>query len=329
MISATDIVTPRFQLAVLAAIVCYSLQAAAMPAIISAADQEMSRRHSLIHHSAVESPALHATTHGTILQPPDSGPARITTQTEPPKHPVSVRTTPSPPHRTLIKHPVAIASITAPESLPQPSTSVVTSSIAAGQITQTTVDTGKSTTPTPTAPTIKATAATLPGITPAASATVTPTGSSPLAGAAGVHSTASAGHGSATVSGGSRSAANVLKNPAIMSLLQPPTPVVSTPPSPPPSSTPPPPSPPPSPSTGNVTLTWTANRESDLAGYKIYIGTASGTYSFPGSPFEAGTVTRYTVAGLPKGQTYVFAISAYDSTGNESGLSAEVSKSLY
>ncbi|HJS67035.1 MAG TPA: fibronectin type III domain-containing protein [Nitrospiraceae bacterium] len=62
---------------------------------------------------------------------------------------------------------------------------------------------------------------------------------------------------------------------------------------------------------------------------RIYIGMASGTYSFPGSPFIAGKFTSYTVDGLPKGQTYVFAISAYDSAGNESGLSAEVSKSLY
>jgi hypothetical protein len=37
----------------------------------------------------------------------------------------------------------------------------------------------------------------------------------------------------------------------------------------------------------------------------------------------------YTVSNLPKGQTYFFAMSAYDSAGNESALSAEVSKSLY
>ena len=37
----------------------------------------------------------------------------------------------------------------------------------------------------------------------------------------------------------------------------------------------------------------------------------------------------YTVAGLPVGQTYFFAISAFDSSGNESGLSSEVSKSIY
>jgi hypothetical protein len=78
-----------------------------------------------------------------------------------------------------------------------------------------------------------------------------------------------------------------------------------------------------------VTLTWAANGEPDLAGYKVYVGTASGTYSFPGSPFVAGRVASYTVSNLPKGLTYYFAISAYDSAGNESPLSAEVSKSLF
>ncbi|MDE3042285.1 MAG: fibronectin type III domain-containing protein [Nitrospirota bacterium] len=59
-----------------------------------------------------------------------------------------------------------------------------------------------------------------------------------------------------------------------------------------------------------MTLTWTANRESDLAGYKVYVGMASDTYSFPGSAFVIGKVTSYTVSNLPKGQTYFFAISA-------------------
>ena len=78
-----------------------------------------------------------------------------------------------------------------------------------------------------------------------------------------------------------------------------------------------------------MTLTWTANREPDLAGYKVYIGTASGTYDAPGSAFVTGKVTSYTVSNLPKGQTYFFAITAYDSAGNESQFSAEVSKSLF
>jgi hypothetical protein len=42
-----------------------------------------------------------------------------------------------------------------------------------------------------------------------------------------------------------------------------------------------------------------------------------------------GKVTSYTVANLPNGQTYFIAMSAYDSAGNESPLSAEVSKSLF
>lgn len=74
---------------------------------------------------------------------------------------------------------------------------------------------------------------------------------------------------------------------------------------------------------------WRPNREPDLAGYKVYVGTASGTYSFPGSAFVTGQVTSYTLSNLPKGQTYFFAISAYDNAGNESALSAELSKSLF
>ena len=62
---------------------------------------------------------------------------------------------------------------------------------------------------------------------------------------------------------------------------------------------------------------------------RIYVGTNSGTHRFPGSPFVTGKGTSYTRSSLPKGQTYYFAISAYDSAGVESGLSSEVSKSLY
>jgi hypothetical protein len=80
---------------------------------------------------------------------------------------------------------------------------------------------------------------------------------------------------------------------------------------------------------GSVTLTWQANRESDLAGYKIYVGTASGSYAYAGSPFVIGNSTAHTLSALPKGQTYFFAVAAYDTSGNESTLSSEVSKTLY
>ena len=207
----------------------------------------------------------------------------------------------------------------------------VTLTVASGSTTSSTSTTQSSSSgTTTTAPITMATTATLPGTTPAASVAGAPTGSAPLAGATGVHSAASAVSVPAPVSGGSRSAANVLKNSAITSLVHPATPVVTaSPPSTPPS-TPPPASPPASPSTGNAILAWAANVEpNNVAGYKIYVGTNSGTYSFPGSPFVTGKVTSYTISSLPKGQTYYFAISAYNSVGDESELSAEVSKSLY
>ncbi len=76
-------------------------------------------------------------------------------------------------------------------------------------------------------------------------------------------------------------------------------------------------------------LTWNPNTESDLAGYKVYVGTRPGQYDVSGSPYVLGKTAAYTVANLPAGQTYYFAVSAYDSAGNESALSNEVSKSLY
>jgi hypothetical protein len=116
-----------------------------------------------------------------------------------------------------------------------------------------------------------------------------------------------------------------------------PTVSVSAPPSasPPPSQVPAAPSPPPSsppapsPGTGTATLSWSLNSETDLGGYKIYVGTAPGQYTYSGSPIVIGPTGSYTIAGLPIGQTYYFAISAFDHSGNESGLSSEVSKSIY
>jgi hypothetical protein len=60
----------------------------------------------------------------------------------------------------------------------------------------------------------------------------------------------------------------------------------------------------------------------DLAGYKVYYGTTSGTY---GSPINVGNVTTYTLAGLTPGQSYFIVVTAYDSSDNESGYSNEVS----
>ncbi|MBP8117419.1 MAG: fibronectin type III domain-containing protein [Nitrospira sp.] len=79
-------------------------------------------------------------------------------------------------------------------------------------------------------------------------------------------------------------------------------------------------------SSTSATLTWAANTESDLAGYNVYVGTASGAY---GPPVNVGAVTSHTVGNLQLGTTYYFAVTAYDVNGNESVLSSEVSKSVY
>jgi hypothetical protein len=75
---------------------------------------------------------------------------------------------------------------------------------------------------------------------------------------------------------------------------------------------------------GDATLTWNPNSEPDLAGYIVYYGTASGQY---GISINVGNQTNFVVTGLGLG-TYFFAVTAYDTSGNESGYSNEVSKSI-
>ena len=79
---------------------------------------------------------------------------------------------------------------------------------------------------------------------------------------------------------------------------------------------------------GTANLTWNANTESDVAGYKVYRGTGSGTYGAPLATLPK-TTTNYTATGLQNGTTYFFVITAYDSAGNESPYSNEVSKSIF
>lgn len=62
-----------------------------------------------------------------------------------------------------------------------------------------------------------------------------------------------------------------------------------------------------------------------VAGYKIYYGTESQTYT---SVIDVGNVTTYKVSGLPTGATYYFAVTAYDATGVESDPTDEQSKTL-
>jgi hypothetical protein len=76
--------------------------------------------------------------------------------------------------------------------------------------------------------------------------------------------------------------------------------------------------------TGEVTLTWDANTETDLAGYKVFSGTASGTYD-TNNPIDVGNWTSCTISGLTEGGTYYYAAKAYNTAGLESDYSNEVS----
>ena len=70
-----------------------------------------------------------------------------------------------------------------------------------------------------------------------------------------------------------------------------------------------------------VQVTWNANTEPDLAGYRLYVGQAPGQY---GEPVDVGNVTGHVMEITPEyGATYYFALTAYDTSGNESGYSDE------
>jgi len=74
---------------------------------------------------------------------------------------------------------------------------------------------------------------------------------------------------------------------------------------------------------GGVVIKWTANTESDLAGYRLYRATApGGPY---GPPIDAPTVNSHLDVDLTKFVTYYYAVSAVDEDGNESARSQEVS----
>src|SRR5256712_3468200 len=78
-------------------------------------------------------------------------------------------------------------------------------------------------------------------------------------------------------------------------------------------------------SAAQVTLTWDPNTEPDLAGYKLYYSTSSGSYQ---SSVDVGNLTSYTLSGLLEGRIYYFAATAYNLSLGESGFSNEVNKAI-
>jgi Fibronectin type III domain len=74
--------------------------------------------------------------------------------------------------------------------------------------------------------------------------------------------------------------------------------------------------------TAQVTLAWDAST-SMVDSYWLHYGTQSGIYT---TRVDVGAVTTYMVSGLTSGETYYFAVTAYDRTDNvESVFSNEVS----
>ena len=72
---------------------------------------------------------------------------------------------------------------------------------------------------------------------------------------------------------------------------------------------------------GSISLAWDPVADPRLAGYKLYYGTASRNYT---GQVDVGNVTTRTVTGLTDGAKYYFAVTAYDGSRIESGLSNEV-----
>lgn len=76
----------------------------------------------------------------------------------------------------------------------------------------------------------------------------------------------------------------------------------------------------------SATLTWNANTEADLAGYRIYRG--FGTTS-PTLLASVGKVTTYTDTTLPNiSQDVTYNLTAFDTSGNESAHSVSVTKTV-
>ena len=86
------------------------------------------------------------------------------------------------------------------------------------------------------------------------------------------------------------------------------------------------PLPPPS---NSASLAWDSVTAPTLSGYRVYFGTAPGTYlQSLGQGISVGNVTAYTLTGLASGSLYYFAVTAFDTLDVESPYSNEVSKNI-
>lgn len=71
----------------------------------------------------------------------------------------------------------------------------------------------------------------------------------------------------------------------------------------------------------SVTLGWQAGTDPSIAGYDIYYGTTSQTYT---NEVSVGDVGSATVSGLVPGVTYYFAATSFDAQNQQSAFSPEI-----
>ena len=75
----------------------------------------------------------------------------------------------------------------------------------------------------------------------------------------------------------------------------------------------------------SLTLAWNPSLSPTVAGYNIYYGPASGSYT---NMVTVGNVTNGVLSGLVTGQTYYIAATSYDNSGNQSPFSEEISNTI-
>lgn len=88
---------------------------------------------------------------------------------------------------------------------------------------------------------------------------------------------------------------------------------------------------------GEATISWQANTEPDLAGYKIYYGTSTRDAECPPANYPnkvdvgqttSSTAPTYKLENLADGQTWFFSVTSYNSSQQESCFSEEMSKAM-
>jgi len=83
------------------------------------------------------------------------------------------------------------------------------------------------------------------------------------------------------------------------------------------------------PTSNTAILSWDSVNASTLSGYRVYYGTAPGSYAQPaGQGISVGNTNTYTVMGLSSGTRYYFAVTSVDTSNVESTYSTEVSKAI-